>query len=64
MTPPPPVDIGADAAGLLEAIDELAVLLWTERDVLVRALALVVRKRAAFERLRSIARTEADHQPR
>lgn len=56
MIRPRPRDIGADAVNLLDAVDELAVLLGTERGVIVRALALLIRKRAAFERLRSTTR--------
>lgn len=53
MSPPAPATIDAEAKDLVKAVEELASLLSTEPDVITRALAVIVRKQTAFQRLRN-----------
>lgn len=44
----------ADVQSLIDAADELAALYGAEREVIIRALDIIIRKQAALERLRGM----------
>lgn len=52
------------AESLLEAIDDLAALLGVERGIIFDALANIVRRRSAVERLRGTNRLPAPYRSR